>query len=323
MKTLSKWVQEAFTKFIDPEREDRVRHLALAIKRGLQAKRERFKLSIAIAGLEQTDKDVELATARVYRDVLKKLWDDNQLTARERNMTEWVADRLELPAGTADRMNMDFARQHFASALARSMRDGVLDSAEEDQLEKIARSVGLSTADFVREFFEAEGESFLRAIFLSVVEDGELTAAEWEGLLSTSRKFGISKDVLLKTIEPQAQQFVEHVLADAKSDGRLSKSEAATLQWLLDNLGLSDEFRHYVLSELADLKLMTDIADGRLPAVQTPNWMETQAGEIVHFVSAAEWRELKMLRSGPHVEEHPGTLAITDCRILFSSYTNR
>jgi hypothetical protein len=175
--------------------------------------------------------------------------------------------------------------------------------------------------DFCRKFFRAKGEAFLRGVFLACVADGHISPDEWEHLLGTTNKLGVTRDEMLQAIWPQAQQFVEHVLADAKADGRLSPEEERTLQWLLDNLVLSGQYREYVRAEIDLLRLMTEIEDGRLPSIAPPRGMETRAGEIVHFHGPAIWRQVRILKSGPRTDDHQGTFTLTDNRLVFASPT--
>jgi hypothetical protein len=174
---------------------------------------------------------------------------------------------------------------------------------------------------FARTFFRTEGEGFLRGIFLACLADGHLSETEWNHLLHTTAKLGISQAELLGAIRPQARRFVEHVLADAKADGQLTDSEEATLRWLLKHLGLPADFGQYVDAEVRLLRTLTDIDRGKLQPIGTPFDVEVRAGEIVYFHSTATWRQLRMLKSGPKQDDHRGTLTFSDTRLLFASPT--
>jgi len=321
MKTISKWVKNAYVKLVDPEREERVNSLVLAIRKALKAGTRQFSLSKTVAGIEHTPNDLELAKERVYRRLLTKLWKDEQLTDREKQFNAFVISRLEISRATANAINLGLAQECFGAALAEAMDDGVLEPAEEARLHQIASSVGSTVPDFVQSFFLAEGESFLRGVFLACIDDNHISQDEWDNLLHTTRKLGIAQSEMLEAIQPQARQFVEHVLADAKADGRLSAQEDETLQWLLSNLRLAPQFGQYVKQQVSLLRLLTEIQDGRLPSISHPSGVEIRSGEIVHCSSPAVWRHLRILKSGRHVDEHVGTLTLTDNRLIFCSPT--
>ena len=114
---------------------------------------------------------------------------------------------------------------------------------------------------------------------------------------------------------------MEHVLAEAKADGILTEREDSTLTWLMGNLALSNSFRQYVETEVAELRLLRNIAEGRLPSIGSPPNVETRSGEIIHYHGPAVWRNLRVLKSGAVADEHDGTITLTDNRLIFSSYT--
>ena len=216
---------------------------------------------------------------------------------------------------------MEFAKEYFAMALARAMDDGVLDESEVACLNEIAASVGLSVSTFARSFFFQESESFLRGMFLACVADNSLSAEAWNTLLAVTERLGLSRNEMLEAIQPQARQFVEHVLADAKSDGRITEHENTVLTWLLSNFRLPADFHNYVASETSLLRQMTEIAEGKLPVLPPIAEVETRSGEIIHFCSPSRSRRTRVLRSGPRTEEHDGHLTLTDNRFIFSSAT--
>ncbi len=319
MSKLRKWVGKIAQDLVDPDRETRLAELVNGMHRGLQEQGPKFSLSSFAQGKDINDRDLAAARDQLYRKLLAKGWLDGKLTEEERQVATWVAKSLEFPEPDARAINIEFARERFSVALAEAMEDGVLDEQEEAQLEAIAASVGMRLADFTRAFFKVTGERFLRAIFMACVAGGNIAEGEWEYLLQVTKKFGIERAELLKVIQPQAEQFIEHVLADAKADGRLSPDEHATLDWLVRNLGISPGFRKYLANEVSLLKSLTDIADGRLPSISPPQGVQVRAGEIVHFSTRATWREVRQLKSGPKITDHPGVMTLTDNRLIFSS----
>jgi hypothetical protein len=144
---------------------------------------------------------------------------------------------------------------------------------------------------------------------------------EWQRLVDTAGQLGLSQAEMLHAIRPQAQQFVEHVLADAKSDGILSPSEEETLAWLLGHLDLSPEFRQYMQAQIWFMRTLTEITQGKLPSVPTPPGIQTRPDEIVHLYVPTVWRELVNEAFGTNHTNHEGTLILTNERLLFVSPT--
>ena len=276
MATITKWLRKAVDAVIDPDREERVNLIAQVLERGLHQHRQKFRASAALGGFDYTSDDLTAAKERVFRSILERGWKDGKLSPGQQKITNWVADSLEISRKDAYQLNLEFARQHFGTALGHAMEDGVLEEHEIGWLQQIASSVDLSVPQFVRGFFFHEGESFLRGIFLACVSDGRISDQEWWRLLETTKQLGITREELLEAIQPQAHQFVEHVLADAKADGLLSTSEKDSLYWLLNNLHVPAQFHNYVLAEVDQLQILTDLQDGKLPRLPAP------AGSAVH-----------------------------------------
>ena len=321
MEAITQWLKKTVEHLVDPEKEERVQTLIRILHDGIRTQRQAFSLSAALRGVECSPSDVEMAREEVFRRIAGRGWADGKLTPDEREVARWVAERLELPDARAQEIHVEFARRHFGAALAQAMDDGILDAAEEARLREIAGSLGWTLAQFARQFFQAEGEAFLRGVFLACVADGQIKQGEWNYLLTLTQKLGIAHDELLRAIQPQAQAFVERVLAEAKADGRLTRHEEATLRWLLDNLGLAPPYRQYVSQEVGQLRALTDVAEGRLPSLPPPTGIGIRSGEIVHLHTLATWREMRVLKSGTTYRDHQGSLTLTDNRLLFSSVT--
>ena len=312
------WFKKAFTTLLDPDRETRVMDLVNVIHHGIQVQGQQFSLHHTINGLTYTAEDLRAAKERVYRGALERGWCDGALTAGEQRAAKWLATRLELSQDEIRKADFEQARKWFGLALAQAMEDGVLDPAEETRLQTIAGAVGCDLPQFARAFFVSEGEGFLRSIFLSCVADNHISQSDWDYLLHVTKRFGLNDHEMLAVVQPQALQFVEHVLADAKSDGAITTHEKQILVWLLDNLRLPSEFRRYALGEVQLIQTLADIDEGRLPSVPMPRGMEHRSGEIVHWVGPVTWREHRLRRGELHPLDHEGVLALTDNRLVFA-----
>ena len=319
MAKLTEWIKKTVSGLVDPDREERIQRLTVTIQQAFASQQQNFTLAASLRGQQVAANDLKEAKERVFRTALERGWKDGKLTTEERHAGIWIASRLEIDDATAKGLQLEYAMSQFGIALAQAMEDNRLDAAEEAQLRDIAGALGMSLPDFAGRFFRTAGESFLRNIFLCCISDGVLLETEWKGLLTVAQKLGISRAQVLQAIQPQAQHFVEHVLADAKADSRLSPQEDAALQWLLANVSLHPVTQAYVQREMDCLRALTAIEDGRLPSLDFPQGVETRAGEILHYYGPAAWQYARRLKSGAQTEEHHGKLTLTDNRVIFSS----
>jgi hypothetical protein len=111
---------------------------------------------------------------------------------------------------------------------------------------------------------------------------------------------------------------LEHVLADAKSDGRLTAQEDKTLSDLILLLKPEPKFRAYIENEIGKLRDMTNIMEGRLPSLSISK-VSLRAGELVHFMAPARYERTRHLASGTRVDQADGEVLFTDNRLLFDS----
>ncbi len=243
------------------------------------------------------------------------------MSANERLTLEWVAKVLEIPGAEAQAIMIERARPKFAEALARAMDDGEISGAEAAELTDVARAGGLSLKEFVSRFFRSEGEAFLRGSFAAAVAHNQLRKDVLERIMANAAALGLSRGEVLEAVRPQAALFIEHLLADAKEDGILSADEDSALREWLTILDIPSDTRAYVEAELSELRLLTDIKNGKPPVIRAPAGLSVQSGELVHFNGPATWYEAKLLKSGLVTSEHRGVLTITDSRLVFSSDT--
>lgn len=319
--SLARWLKKTVENLVDPDKDERIENLVRALRHGLSSKKEQFSLSDAIRGLEYKPHDLEIAKSQVYSTILGRGWVDGKLTSDEQKVATWVAEQLEISPPKAREINLEIAREHFLRSLAKTIENGTLNRENETELQAIANSVGFSLPQFGRAFFREEGEAFLRNIFSMCIEDGHISEAEWDSLLSTAKTIGITRQEILDVIQPQAVRFVEHVLVDAKADGILSSQENTALHWMINNLSLPSGFQKYVEQEVAELQTLTNIRDGHLPSLPTPRGIEIRSGEITHYFCNAIWRRVRLLKNGAQHDDHPGVLVFTDNRLIFSSAT--
>lgn len=317
MKGLLKRIQKSVADAYDPDRETRMQALANRIFEGLRTQREAFNVQQVISQSDVSKTDVQRAKTAAFRRLLDNVWKDGVVSRSEYETIKWVERCLELSDEDSLAIQKEYAVEQFRCSLARAMEDGVLDDDEFQHLSHIASTVGSNAPTFAREFFRTEGEQFLHAMFLAAIDDGSLSTAAWLRLLATGNRFGIADSELARIVQLPARQLIEHVLADAKSDGQLTLEEREEINWLLRTLRLDEAYCRYVRQELDEFELHCEIAAGRLPSFAAPAGLELRSGEIVHAVADVSLIITRMLKSGPRQDVHYGKLAVLDSRAVF------
>ncbi len=313
-------LKRGFTQFVDSGREERLAQQGRELYNRVAVDGKRFSLEISAAHLGIDPLDLVEVSGRAFQKVTEKLWADNELTPAEQQLMEWAQQALRVSPQRGSELKWQAGIEAFERALARSFDDGVVAAHEGEQLERIARALGTNAATLTQRYFLEKGESLLRGMFLTAVGNGELLPAEWQTILESTARIGLSRQQLLEAIATPAQAFVEHILADAKADNRLEPEEQSSLEFLLDNLALPDRFRAYVRAEIRELLIFSDIENGRLPSLASAGEIQIKSGEIVHFCHSAMYTLVKQTRKGQRLDTTKGTVAVTDHRFIFSSF---
>ncbi len=315
LNRLKKSVADAY----DPDREARIVRISNALYEALRTQKQKFNLQQFVAGSDVAKPEIRNAAQTAFRRLIDTIWKDGVVTQQERDTVVWVARCLEISDEESNSIQREYAIEQFQSSLANAMDDGVLSDDEFKHLEHIALTVGMTASALASEYFRSQGEGFVRAMFLSAIEDGELRSQEWSSFVKTARRLGLSDSSTIELIHSPAQQFVEHVLADAKADEVLTDGERKHVESLLARLGLGDNFCLYVRKEMNDFETAARIARGDLPSIEVPLGVEIRAGEIVHFCAEAVLVVTKIRASGPIEDVHRGFVILLDGRAIFQS----
>lgn len=318
-KKLLGWMKQGWSKFVDPERELRIRNGAALLNRSLASNKRNFNLNAALADADVEPDDRGAVCETVYEQCVDRACRDLELSESEARTLGWVAPALQLPAETVQRIHSQKGTAVFGSLLAEAIVDGKICPDEHRRLESVALWAGTTVRDLVKQSFASTGAAFLRGIFTSAIDDGALLHDEWRNYLDCAERLGFTKEEAKALAQPYAQPFVEHVLADAKSDEKLSAHEEKSLLWLLDQFSLSASFRRYVAAEVGELRLLTGIQEGRLPVLDGFKGIELRSGEFVHFHGNAQYSQERRRQSGVVTQQFSGTVTITDSRAVFTS----
>jgi hypothetical protein len=304
---------KAGISLIDSGRDARVQAAAEEIERHLIADRDDFLLDRCIPHLELYREDVPLAVEACYRRFLKRAWSDRDVTARERRALAWVADRLKIPAATVEKLESDACLAAVRAVIAAEGLNG-------DRIEDLRRMLavaGLEIGPVVRSYFHHDATRLLEALFVQSVEDHVITQEEWDGLKRTVATLGLSWDEFLAIVQPHAEPFVEHLLAEARADDDISADEKRWIEWALDRVITRPAFQRYVRGEIADVELRSQVARGILPSIGGA-YVGLRAGEIVHAETPATYCRPRATQAGTTYQDTPGTITLTDDRLIFT-----
>ena len=318
---IMEWIQNATQSVLDPNKEIRVNELERVIVAGLRKYRQNFSIDRIQLHSTYTSEDLDDAAERVFTNNLQHACKDDVISKRELQRLTILQKALKIDPDRIKELQRQHVRHAFETALADAMIDGVIDAKEIAHLDSIASQIDLTAQQYASVFLKEECEEFLRGVFLAAVNDGELTENELKNLFASMSVLGIPKYRFLKLIQPQATAFIEHVLADAKSDGKISSKEVEELNWLAEELRIPRSFRSYVASEIEDLNQLAKIEEGKLPVVSSPAGLELALSEVVHFLESCDLYFTKNLANGPKDYRHCGVLILTDRRFIFVSDT--
>jgi tellurite resistance protein len=320
MSKLMSWLKTTSVRVLDPNREERISAFADEVWRQLKEKGNAFNLKQAMSHLGADVEDNALVAERVYERALQKAWADQVITERERQSLDVISRMLSIPPHRLREIEQRYGLAVFERAMGYAFADGRLDPDEAQALTTIATGLNTTTRQLILQYFNEQGDAFLRNLFAQAMQADSFTPHDWQRLVATAAALGLNEMDLRQAVRPQAQIYIEHVLADAKADGRITAAERQAIQWLLNTLGLDHAFASYVWAEVEKFELFAAIAEGRLPSIATLG-VALRAGEIAHHQCPAVYVLMKQLSSGPRAYRHDGQLTITDTRLIFSSAT--
>lgn len=315
-RNVLKWLSAGWTAIVDPEKETRVSDFAKKVHRRLADERDAFDFQTVCETLEVPESDIPQIRERVYRTCVERAWSDMELTEKESRSLAWVSSKLILNEESRARVDRDFGSELVTKLLATYMTDGTIDENEYQKISEIARWMKIEPTEIMRNALGKQGSGLVRSLFLSAINDGELSQQEWESLKSQAMRFGLSAKEFQSAISHHAHDFVESAFVNARMDGILSDEEDRQIHWLLTNLISDPSHQVYFSAELRQMRQLTKIARGSLPSLQCPRELTLKGGEILHAYCGARMEYVRHLKSGSQRETIVGDLAVTDERIL-------
>ena len=320
MSRLLSWIKTTSVRVLDPNREERIASFAEEVWRQLKEQPKAFDFKHVMSQLGADVEDNPLVAERVYGKALRRAWTDTVVTDRERQSLDTIARLLLMPPHQSREVERRHALALFEGALGHAFSDGRLDPSETQTLSNIATGLNTTTRDLILHYFSEQGDGFLRSLFAQAMQADRFTPHDWQRLVSTAAMLGLHEHDLRQAIQSQAKAYVEHVLADAKADGRVTDAERQSILWLLNTLGVDPQFASYVWGEVERVAMFTHIREGKLPSILVTG-VAVRAAELVHHQCPATFVQVKQLSTGPRAYRHDGYATITDNRLIFSSET--
>lgn len=314
-----RWLGGKVRNVLTASQEARIEGYVDKIDAHFARMRQQFDFSQAVVDLEISPGDRPIVAERVYQRFLSRSWKDGQVSDREQQLLAWVAQTLDLSSQIIAALNGQAALAVFKHVLVQSFADGRIDATEAARLQAVAAHTGQTVGELMDRFFQHEGDAFLRNVFSGLAANGNLTQDEWRSFKQTCAHLGIPAPVVLQAIRQPAHQLVEHVLADARSDGEISEREEKVILALLASVIDDAQFARYVRRQVEEAKEMQRIASGVLPSITAPTAIAMRAGEIVHWAGSLEYIRTRETARGEKVEEMEGQGVITDTRMILTA----
>ena len=207
----------------------------------------------------------------------------------------------------------------YSKALSQAWADNLVTQKERNYIRFLEQKFELEKG-FVESLKFAHAKEAFGSVLSDSLSDRILDAREVKHLTHIASQVGHSLPSYAGLFfKDECEDFVEHVLADVKADECITTNEEKRLVWVLENLGISAEFKSYAFHEMERIKWMHHIQNGVLPTLDPPPGVETVGGELVHSCCPCNYCQVRNLKSGPQTRVHSGTLVITDRKILFMS----
>jgi hypothetical protein len=305
--------QKAWAAVANPGQDERVAIIVAAIGKALNTQRMAFDLDKVIEPIDCTVTDVRAATKKYYEGLLQRYWADGVPDKSRQKTLAFVEERLQLDSRYVSKVREEVAVTYFGIKLGEYLADGTLTDLELASLNEISSFLNLTVPHFVQRHLSQEGLGLLRGIFAQAIRTGVLSNQSWSNLCTSASRLGIGEDTLKKSSSSLAKSFVEHVLADSKSDELLTQEEEKYLDWLISEFPFESAFVDYVRDEVALLREKTLLSKGRIQSIPIPHGVNLKAGELLYFFGESVLYE----RSN----SHDGRLYLTDSRLLFESET--
>lgn len=229
--------------------------------------------------------------------------------------------RLALAAAEA-RAQEEFRRQQEQEALRKA--DVQRQQAEEARrlvLERDAQRLAEQRAEEERARARQvevsrvqEGLRQFARVFHEAVQDGVITAQEWNALQSTAVGYGLRREQAMQFVRNDAMSLLERTITFAADDGVITQEEHDYIIQLCDALAIGQPDRGVIHARVRKLRQMLDIRNGSLPIIPEPG-LYLESDESCHLRCEAHLDRSTTKKMGLV----PGRLVATSRKLYFAS----
>jgi hypothetical protein len=198
--------------------------------------------------------------------------------------------RILAEAKVTGRAARELLTDLWAAAYAAFLADDLLSDAETAYLRSLRAPLGVTDRE-VAEIERAIAHPKYKRAVDEVLRDGRLTPSEKKALERFAAELRLGEPAQRSIMEPAARAALSRAADQAAADERLSPDEDRTLVMLAQELGVPLEFDARRRRQLERMALFWSIENGRAPTYDVP--ITLQRGERCHFVSSADWYELR------------------------------
>ncbi len=312
-------LKKGWTKFTDPERENRLGEFTKYVHRALSEERKNFDFHLIADRLHIPEDERQEVIERLFKKCVERAWSDGELSETESRSLKWIGQKIGLSDSEANRLMVDRALDEFDKIFCESLNDGQIDDREQALLQRVAAACDSTPQLLIQSRFQQQGEGFIRNLFVECWKDGKLDSEEWNSIKTTMTMIGMTEPEFRTAIQAPAKQIIEHSLADFQSDGEISKGEEHWLEWMLNNLIWDRDFSSYVRGQITETKLFSAIVAGQLPSINPPNGVALRAGELVHYCGPSDFSSVRRRSKSTSTQLTCGSVIITDDRMVFVS----
>jgi hypothetical protein len=178
----------------------------------------------------------------------------------------------------------------WAAAYTTFLADDLISDAEAAYLRSLRAPLGVTDRE-VAEVERAVAHPKYKKAVEEVLRDGRLSPSERKALERFAADLRLSETAQRAIMEPAARAALVRAADQVAADERLSPDEDRALVLLSQELGVPLEFDARRRRQLERMALFWSIENGQAPVYDVP--ITLQKGERCHYVSGADWYELR------------------------------
>lgn len=258
--------------------------------------------------------DASRVAERIFARFAARVVADGVITPAEREKMDGLGRLLRIPPGTCDFLLQTAKGQHYRSAVAEVLEDGIVTDTEASRLDSLRSALGIDADHGLAVAGDLARESYL-SILRQIVSTGSFDPAPRRLLFELRRGLALKHAEAVQLIQDQCVPLFSQAFANVLSDGIVTPEEEAFLNWLREEIGLSDQDARPFYERLGVMKTLANCRSGQLPVVATKKLLE--GGELCHWDSDCAHD----YQTPTKIIQVSGSLLVTNKRVVFNSPT--